>query len=119
MSVIALTQELQIRFDIRRRIGALLYHGRSASNKTPEAVANKFQISVEDLLAWESGLVPTPPAQIFIGLIRFYGQESLGEAADLIFQLHDEQTQRIVAEQVSVNLSAPLNKPTTAFRTTA
>jgi predicted transcriptional regulator len=88
-----LTIEEGIALRINDRVGALLHQERTIKGRSIRTVARKLKIKRASLKRWEAGKA-SPPANVFMSVIHFYGKAALRRASELDFQLQQEKYNR-------------------------
>lgn len=85
-----LTIEEGIALRINDRVGVLLRQERTLKGRSIRTVARKLKIKRVSLKRWEDG-VASPPANVFMSIVHFYGKAAHHRASELDLQLQQEK----------------------------
>lgn len=72
------------------RIGNFLREQRRLKGRSVRTVARKLKMKRRDLKKWEAGR-SSPPGQLFIKIVSYYGKNAYGLASELTLRLQLEK----------------------------
>jgi predicted transcriptional regulator len=98
-----LSVEDGIALHINERVGVLLRRERALRGRSIRTVARKMRVKRETLKRWEAG-ASSPPANLFLSLVDFYGKAAYQRAVELDFQFQQEKYERELLRRQSAIL---------------